>query len=51
MEKNFISKSKINKNGEAKSSSLNEDEVSSFLIWISRFDVIVEVICTDLGGI
>ncbi|MDO8954589.1 MAG: DUF3800 domain-containing protein [Gammaproteobacteria bacterium] len=40
---------KREKNGEIKGKSLNEREVSSLLHLLSHFDVLVEVVCMDMG--
>src|SRR3990167_3752113 len=40
-----------NKNDEIKGSKLNEDEMGSFLAVLTRFDVIVEIVCIDMGGV
>ncbi len=40
---------KVNEHGEIKGSKLDEEEVSSLLKLLSQFDIIVEVVCVDLG--
>ncbi|MBY0544096.1 MAG: DUF3800 domain-containing protein [Gammaproteobacteria bacterium] len=44
-------KDKKDKNGEVKGSKLDEQEISSFLLLLARFDVIAEAVCIDLGGV
>lgn len=40
---------KMNGNGEIKGSRLDEEEISSLLFLLSKFDVIVETMCVDMG--
>ena len=44
-------KDKKDKHGEVKGAQLDEQEISSFLILLAKFDVIAETVCIDLGGV